>query len=121
MLKDVNEIIEIINKNDKKAYLVGGAVRDMVLGKTPHDYDITTNMSYEDLEKVFPKNYPSGKAFGIITIFYNDEEYEIAHFRNDGDYADNRHCDVVLVDSVEEDLKRRDFTINAMAYNEKEG
>ena len=121
MNKDVNEIIEIINKNNKKAYLVGGAVRDMVLGKEPHDYDITTNMSYEDLEKVFPKNYPSGKAFGIITIFYNDNEYEIAHFRNDGDYADNRHCEVILVDSVEEDLKRRDFTINAMAYNEKEG
>ena len=121
MNKDVNEIIKIINKNNKKAYLVGGAVRDMVLGKEPHDYDITTNMSYEDLEKVFPKNYPSGKAFGIITIFYNDNEYEIAHFRNDGDYADNRHCEVILVDSVEEDLKRRDFTINAIAYNEKEG
>ena len=66
MLKNVNEIIEKINEHDKEAYLVGGAVRDMVLGKEPHDYDIATNMSYEDLEKVFPKNYPSGKAFGII-------------------------------------------------------
>ena len=72
MLQDVNEIIKIINENSKKAYLVGGAVRDMVLKKTPHDYDITTNMTYEDLEKVFPKNYPSGKAFGIITIFFNN-------------------------------------------------
>ena len=121
MLNDVNQIIEIINKNDKDAYLVGGAVRDMVLGKTPHDYDIATNMSYEDLEKVFPDNYPSGKAFGIVTIFFNNTEYEIAHFRNDGEYSDNRHCEVELVETIDEDLKRRDFTINAMAWNEKDG
>ncbi len=121
MLKDVNEIINIINKNNKEAYLVGGAVRDMLLKKEAHDYDITTNMSTEELEKVFPKNYPSGKAFGIITIFYNGEEYEIAHFRTDGDYADNRHCEIEFTESIEEDLKRRDFTINAMAWSEKSG
>ena len=121
MIKDVNEIIEIINNNGKDGFLVGGAVRDMALHKTPHDYDIATNMSYEDLEKIFPDNYPSGKSFGIITIFYNNDEYQIAHFRNDGDYADNRHCDVNFVESIEEDLKRRDFTINAMAWSEKTG
>lgn len=115
--KEVITVLDKINKT-KEAYLVGGAVRDLVLNKEPHDFDIATNMSVEELQKLFPHNFESGVAFGIITVFENGHPYEVAHFREDLDYKDCRHPDIAMIETIEGDLKRRDFTINAMAWRD---
>ena len=112
-------ILDKLEKAGYKAYIVGGAVRDMLLGKTPHDYDITTNARPGDIKRVFEnKCVAFAEKFGTITIHMDNEEYEITTFRKESGYADSRHPDKVeWADTIEEDLARRDFTINAMALS----
>ena len=110
--------------NKKELYLVGGCVRDLLLGKEPKDYDLTTNATPDEVKEICEqlrlKTFDSGIKHGTITIlddFYN-MQYEITTYRVDGKYTDSRHPDeVVFTPSLEEDLKRRDFTINSFAYN----
>ena len=114
--------IEILNKLNKygKGYIVGGAIRDILLGLKPKDVDFTTNISYETLKTLFSEYTPkeTGKSFGVLRIRINDIDYEIAKFRED---IYGKEEKVTFVDEIKNDLVRRDFTINAMAYNETEG
>ena len=114
--------IKILNKLNKcgKGYIVGGAIRDTLLGLKPKDVDFTTNLPYETLKKIFSEYTPkeTGKSFGVLRIRINDIDYEIAKFRED---IYGKEEKVTFVDEIKNDLVRRDFTINAMAYNETEG
>lgn len=120
--KKVNEIIEELNRHGFEAYAVGGCVRDMVLGREPEDWDITTSATPQQVKKIFRRTVDTGIAHGTVTVLMDKEHYEVTTYRLDGVYEDNRHPKKVsFTSSLTEDLKRRDFTINAMAYNEKEG
>lgn len=114
--------IEILKKLNKygKAYIVGGAIRDILLGLKPKDVDFTTNIPYETLKALFSEYTPkeTGKSFGVLRIKINNTDYEIAKFRED---IYGKEEKVTFVDDIKNDLVRRDFTINAMAYNEIEG
>ena len=114
--------IEILNKLNKygKGYIVGGAIRDILLGLKPKDVDFATNLPYETLKTLFSEYTPkeTGKSFGVLRIRINDIDYEIAKFRED---IYGKEEKVTFVDEIKNDLVRRDFTINAMAYNQKEG
>ena len=123
--------IEILNKLNKygKGYIVGGAIRDILLGLKPKDIDFTTNLHYETLKTLFSDYSPkeTGKSFGVLRIRVNDIDYEIAKFREDN-YEEKDGIKIIpeekkvsFVDDIKNDLARRDFTINAMAYNETEG
>lgn len=120
---DVEFILDILNKNGE-GYIVGGSVRDILLGVSPKDYDFTTNIAYSTLKELFKDYNPKeiGKHFGILMIKINGIHYEIAKFRKDIGILNGRHPESVkFVDEIAEDLKRRDFTINAMAYSRKNG
>ena len=120
--KKVNEIIEELTRHGFEAYAVGGCVRDMVLGREPEDWDITTSATPYEVKKIFRRTVDTGIAHGTVTVLMDKEHYEVTTYRLDGEYEDNRHPkQVEFTSSLTEDLKRRDFTINAMAYNEKEG
>lgn len=114
--------IKILNKLNEygKGYIVGGAIRDILLGLKPKDVDFTTNLSYETLKTLFSEYTPkeTGKSFGVLRIRINNIDYEIAKFRED---IYGKEKKVSFVDDIKNDLARRDFTINAMAYNQKEG
>ncbi len=98
-----------------EAYIVGGAVRDLVMGKTPHDYDITTNAKPLEIKRLFRKTIDTGLAHGTVTVVEGGVGYEVTTYRRESGYSDSRHPDSVeFVDSLTEDLSRRDFTINAM-------
>lgn len=106
------------------AYAVGGCVRDSLLGQTPHDWDLCTSATPEQVLELFGKAHciPTGLQHGTVTVKHGGELYEITTFRTEGAYSDGRHPDhVAFVPDVKEDLARRDFTINAMAYNAEEG
>ena len=106
------------------AYAVGGCVRDSLLGQTPHDWDLCTSATPEQVLELFGEAYciPTGLQHGTVTVKHGGELYEITTFRTEGAYSDGRHPDhVAFVPDVKEDLARRDFTINAMAYNAEEG
>jgi len=115
-------ILNKINRAKYKAYIVGGSVRDIILGNLkPHDVDIATNMPMEELGRMF-KTYDIGKSkdFGIVTIKHGGHDFEIAQFRNDGTYFDGRRPEsVTITGKFKEDVERRDFTINAMGINAK--
>lgn len=121
---DVKLILQKLENNKHQAYIVGGCVRDALLRIKCKDYDITTDARTNEIKKIF-KDYPiieTGIKHGTVTIVINKKNYEITTFRSDGIYLDHRHPeDVKYTNNLEEDLARRDFTINAMAYNEKEG
>ena len=114
--------IEILNKLNKygKGYIVGGAIRDILLGLKPKDVDFATNLPYETLKTLFSEytSKETGKSFGVLRIRINNIDYEIAKFRED---IYGKEEKVTFVDEIKNDLVRRDFTINAMAYNETEG
>lgn len=119
-----NEIIHSLQNNGYEAFLVGGCVRDSILGRPIHDYDITTSATPDEMMKVFKDKriIETGLQHGTITIVINGEGYEVTTYRIDGNYSDSRRPDsVTFTRSLEEDLKRRDFTINAMAYNNEVG
>lgn len=106
------------------AYAVGGCVRDSLLGQSPHDWDLCTSATPEQVLELFGKAHciPTGLQHGTVTVKHGGKLYEITTFRTEGAYSDGRHPDhVAFVPDVKEDLARRDFTINAMAYNAEEG
>ena len=121
---DVKVVLNRLNACGYEAYIVGGCVRDSLIGKKPKDWDICTNAKPEQTMEVFKGFHiiPTGLQHGTITVMLNGEGYEITTYRVDGDYSDGRHPDSVsFTSSLAEDLARRDFTFNAMAYSEEEG
>ena len=122
----VGMILEVLESSGFEAFVVGGCVRDSLLGRQPHDYDITTNAEpnkvIETFENLGYKIIPTGLKHGTVTIMIDNEGFEVTTYRIDGEYEDGRHPkEVEFTKSLKEDLSRRDFTINAMAYNSKEG
>ena len=118
----VHNIIETLQSAGYEAYAVGGCVRDSLLGRTPNDWDITTSARPEETKRLFPRTIDTGIQHGTVTVMMNKEGFEVTTYRIDGEYEDSRHPkEVTFTASLEEDLKRRDFTINAMAYNEQDG
>ena len=102
--------------------MVGGCVRDSILGRTPEDWDITTSARPEQVKQLFRRTIDTGIQHGTVTVMLDKEGFEVTTYRVDGKYEDSRHPkEVMFTPNLEEDLKRRDFTINAMAYNETEG
>ena len=120
--KNVNKIIHVLEEHGFQAYAVGGCIRDSLLGRTPHDWDITTSALPEQVKALFKKTVDTGIQHGTVTILLDGEGYEVTTYRLDGEYEDSRHPkEVTFTSLLSEDLKRRDFTVNAMAYNEKDG
>lgn len=120
--KNVAYIIGKLNESGYEAFAVGGCVRDAVLGLTPHDWDITTSAKPEEVKAIFNRTIDTGIKHGTVTVMRDHIGYEITTYRIDGEYTDGRHPkEVVFTSNLVEDLKRRDFTINAMAYNDEDG
>lgn len=120
--QDVAWIIQTLEEAGYEAYAVGGCVRDTILGRTPQDWDITTSAKPEAVKSLFRKTIDTGIAHGTVTVMRNHTGYEVTTFRIDGEYEDNRHPNCVeFTDNLLLDLERRDFTINAMAYNNTRG
>ena len=118
----VKQIISRLEKADFEAYAVGGCVRDSILLRSPEDWDITTSAKPEEVKKLFSTTIDTGLQHGTVTVVIEKEGFEVTTFRLDGDHTDRRHPDrVAFTSSLTEDLRRRDFTINAMAYSEKTG
>ena len=120
----VKSVTERFYKNGFECYIVGGAVRDALSGKTPEDYDLTTSAKPDEMLEIFSdmKLIKTGLKHGTVTVVSEGRNLEITTFRIDGSYSDNRHPDkVAFSDKLSEDLSRRDFTVNAMAYSEKSG
>ncbi len=118
----VKQIITELEAAGYEAYAVGGCVRDSILGKTPDDWDITTSASPMQTKAVFRRTIDTGIAHGTVTVMLDREGFEVTTYRIDGEYEDSRHPkEVTFTASLAEDLKRRDFTINAMAYNDRDG
>jgi tRNA nucleotidyltransferase (CCA-adding enzyme) len=118
--KDVVKILNKFEKNKFKAYIVGGAVRDYLLGYDINDYDIATDAKPEEVTEIFEKVIPTGVKYGTVTLIYNNKNYEITTFRKDFDYINNRKPDkVVYSEDIDEDIKRRDFTINSLYCDSK--
>lgn len=114
----VQSILRNLEECGYEGFVVGGAVRDFLMGEKPHDWDIATNAKPEQVKELFPKVLDTGIKHGTVTAMVDGEGYEITTYRVDGDYSDGRHPDnVVFVDFIEQDLSRRDFTINAMAMD----
>lgn len=114
----VRTVLEKLQSENIEAYLVGGCVRDLLLGHAPHDYDITVNCSPEQIISMFEHVIPTGIAHGTVTVLQDDMPIEITQMRSDGDYIDHRHpVSVTPTTSLAEDLKRRDFTVNAMTMD----
>lgn len=115
-------IIKTISDAGYEAYVVGGCVRDSILGRTPEDWDITTSARPEQVKALFRRTIDTGIRHGTVTVMVEKQSFEVTTYRIDGKYEDNRHpSEVTFTPSLEEDLKRRDFTINAMAYSEEAG
>ena len=115
-------ILDTMHKAGFEAYIVGGCVRDALLGRTPEDWDITTNALPQDTKKLFKRTIDTGIEHGTVTVMMGKEGYEVTTYRIDGIYEDGRHPkEVTFTRDLYEDMMRRDFTINAMAYNEEEG
>ena len=118
----VNKIIETLLAHGHEAYAVGGCVRDSLLGREADDWDITTSASPYEVKELFRRTIDTGIQHGTVTVMLDKEGFEVTTYRIDGEYEDGRHPkEVLFTKNLEEDLKRRDFTINAMAYNEQAG
>ena len=122
MPQAVKEIIATLQQNNFEAYAVGGCVRDSILGREPNDWDITTSASPEEVKALFRRTIDTGIEHGTVTIMVDKVGYEVTTYRIDGKYEDGRHpTEVTFTRNLKEDLLRRDFTINAMAYNDTDG
>ncbi|MGI6019656.1 MAG: CCA tRNA nucleotidyltransferase [Marvinbryantia sp.] len=118
----VKKIIETLETAGYEAFAVGGCVRDTILGREPDDWDITTSAKPQKVKELFRRTVDTGIAHGTVTVLMDGEGYEVTTYRIDGEYTDCRHPnEVSFTDNLTEDLRRRDFTINAMAYNEARG
>lgn len=119
VLQKLNSVFE---ENGYEAYLVGGAVRDVLMGKNPSDYDVATNAEPQEVTRIFKKVIPTGIAHGTVTVHFMKNEIEVTTFRTESDYSDGRHPDnVAFTRNLNEDLSRRDFTMNAIAASLKDG
>ena len=115
-------IIETLYNAGYEAYAVGGCIRDSIMGRTPHDWDITTSAKPDEIKRLFRRTIDTGIQHGTVTVMIKNEGYEVTTYRVDGDYSDHRRPDRVdFADDLSEDLRRRDFTVNAMAYNDRAG
>ena len=115
-------VVEKLNKAGFESYIAGGAVRDLIMGKTPHDYDIATAARPQDVKRIFSRTVDTGIKHGTITVIYNKTGYEVTTFRHEGAYNDSRHpSEVSFITDPREDCLRRDFTINAMLYDPGSG
>lgn len=120
--KGAKFILDTLNLSGYSAFVVGGCVRDSIMRRTPNDWDITTDAEPEDIIRIFKKTLPTGIKHGTVTVFVKKQGYEVTTFRLDGEYKDSRHpSSVEFTHDVREDLSRRDFTINAMAYSHRDG
>ncbi len=118
----VNQIIHKLQANGYEAYAVGGCVRDSLLGRQPEDWDITTSALPEETKALFSHTFDTGIEHGTVTVLLDKDSFEVTTYRIDGKYEDSRHPkEVTFTRSLTEDLLRRDFTINAMAYNDDSG
>ncbi|MCD7818857.1 MAG: HD domain-containing protein [Lachnospiraceae bacterium] len=116
------QILQVLHVNGYEAYVVGGCVRDSVLGRRPEDWDITTSATPEQIKQLFPRTIDTGIRHGTVTVLEGQEGFEVTTYRIDGEYEDGRHPkEVTFTSSLEKDLMRRDFTINAMAYSHENG
>ncbi len=124
--KEITEVLEKLSKAGFDAYLVGGCVRDLLLNKTPKDWDITTNAKPEEIQKIFENTFYENE-FGTVGVVTESENptlktIEITPYRKEAQYSDKRHPDeITWAKALDEDLKRRDFTVNAMAMEIKNG
>ncbi|WP_392450440.1 CCA tRNA nucleotidyltransferase [Staphylococcus massiliensis] len=115
---DARPILDTIEQHGYEAYFVGGAVRDFILERPINDVDITTSATPDEIETIFERTIPIGKEHGTINVLYDDDQYEVTTYRTESDYVDHRRPDhVAFVRELKEDLKRRDFTINALAMD----
>lgn len=120
--ENASRVLHVLHDAGFEAYVVGGCVRDSLLGRQPQDWDITTSATPEQVKALFHRTVDTGIRHGTVTVMMDREGYEVTTYRIDGKYEDGRHpSEVTFTPSLREDLKRRDFTINAMAYNEKDG
>lgn len=120
--KDALCIIDMIEKAGFEAYIVGGCVRDLLMDRQPHDWDITTSAEPEEVKKIFRRTYDTGIKHGTVTVILNEEHYEVTTYRIEGEYKDfRRPTEVSFVDDITLDLSRRDFTMNAIAYHPERG
>ena len=120
--QNIEKIIKILEDNNFEAYVVGGAVRDTLLGFVPQDYDITTSCPPETVVKLFEKTIPTGIKHGTVTVIIDSIPTEVTTYRIDGLYLDNRSPDSVsFTANLEDDLSRRDFTVNSLAFNKNKG
>jgi poly(A) polymerase len=110
-------VVQRLRGEGHEAYLAGGCVRDMLLHRPPQDYDIATSARPEDLQLIFPQTVPVGAQFGVVLVLIQGEAFEVASFRYDGPYLDGRRPAEVRYGSLQEDIERRDFTINGMMYD----
>lgn len=120
--KKVQRIIRTLQEQGYDAYAVGGCVRDSLLDRSPADWDITTSAKPMEVKEIFKRTVDTGLQHGTVTVLMEKEGFEVTTYRIDGEYEDSRHPkEVIFTGNLEEDLKRRDFTINAMAYNDETG
>ena len=118
MLETALKVLNIIEDNSYEAYIVGGFVRDYIMGIKSNDVDITTNARPKDLIKIFPNANIDNEVYGSVTVYLNNIRFEITTYRDDGNYLDNRHPDTInYVNDLKTDLKRRDFTINTICMD----
>lgn len=118
----VDFILNLLHENEYEAYAVGGCVRDAMLGREPQDWDITTSAQPEQVKALFERTIDTGIQHGTVTVMLGKEGFEVTTYRIDGDYEDGRHPkEVQFTNNLLEDLRRRDFTINAMAYSKETG
>ncbi len=117
--KKVNTVLKTLTGDGFEAYIVGGCVRDLILGEEPYDYDITTSATPEEVKALFGRTIDTGIEHGTVTVMMDKEGFEVTTYRIDGEYIDARHPETVeYTRNLADDLLRRDFTINAMAYND---
>lgn len=120
--ENISFVLSRLTQNGYEAYIVGGCVRDSLLGLTPSDFDITTSAKPQEVIELFEKTVPTGIAHGTVTVMVNKTPVEVTTFRTEGNYTDSRHPEnVEFVTNLNEDLSRRDFTVNALAFNEEVG
>ncbi|MBP5181959.1 MAG: hypothetical protein J6331_02910, partial [Lentisphaeria bacterium] len=111
-------IVQRLRENGFDAFLVGGCVRDMVMGRTPSDFDITTSATPEEVQKIFPRCIGVGASFGVMVVAEEEMQFEVATFREERDYEDGRRPESVRYSrTVQEDVSRRDFTVNALLFD----
>ena len=118
--RKVTMIINNLQLHGYEAFAVGGCVRDSILARRPEDWDITTSAKPEEIKKLFRRTVDTGIEHGTVTVLLGKDSFEVTTYRIDGMYEDSRHPkEVIFTNRLEEDLRRRDFTINAMAYNDE--